>query len=213
MEQNKQPSGQPRKPEQQPRQTYRKQSQPKSPQGRRPQPKKKQQPNLRLALAACVLVAVVALVVIGLVACNSGQKAPLTIDPGTSAGAWAKNDAGYYFNSDGEPILAATKKGIDVSKYQGEVDWEKAQAAGIDFAMIRCGFGSEWNGTGDYAQDDEPPPWHPLWHLSVLLRHHRGTGQIGSRTRCPPAGPCGTPARGAGRLHRHPLPAQLPGLL
>ena len=53
MEQNKQPSGQPRKPEQQPRQTYRKQSQPKSPQGRRPQPKKKQQPNLRLALAAC----------------------------------------------------------------------------------------------------------------------------------------------------------------
>lgn len=155
MEQNKQPSGQPRKPEQQPRQTYRKQSQPKSPQGRRPQPKKKQQPNLRLALAACVLVAVVALVVIGLVACNSGQKAPLTIDPGTSAGAWAKNDAGYYFNSDGEPILAATKKGIDVSKYQGEVDWEKAQAAGIDFAMIRCGFGSEWNGTGDYAQDDE----------------------------------------------------------
>ena len=85
MEQNKQPSGQPRKPEQQPRQTYRKQSQPKPPQGRRPQPKKKQQPNLRLALAACVPVAVVALVVIGLVACNSGQKAPLTIDPGTSA--------------------------------------------------------------------------------------------------------------------------------
>lgn len=42
-----------------------------------------------------------------------------------------------------------------MSKYQGEVDWEKAQAAGIDFAMIRCGFGSEWNGTGDYAQDDE----------------------------------------------------------
>lgn len=59
-------------------------------------------------------------------------ESPLTIDPGTSAGAWAKNDAGYYFNSDGEPILAATKKGIDVSKYQGEVDWEKAQAAGID---------------------------------------------------------------------------------
>lgn len=59
-----------------------------------------------------MLVAVVALVVIGLVACNSGQKAPLTIDPGTSAGAWAKNDAGYYFNSDGEPILAATKKAL-----------------------------------------------------------------------------------------------------
>lgn len=80
MEQNKQPSGQPRKPEQQPRQTYRKQSQPKSPRAAA-HAQKKQQPNLRLALAACVLVAVVALVVIGLVACNSGQKAPLTIEP------------------------------------------------------------------------------------------------------------------------------------
>lgn len=76
MEQNKQPSGQPRKPEQQPRQTYRKQSQPKSPQGRRPQPKKKQQPNLRLALAACVLVAVVALVVIGWSPATAGRKPP-----------------------------------------------------------------------------------------------------------------------------------------
>lgn len=45
MEQNKQPSGQPRKPEQQPRQTYRKQSQPKSPQGRRPQPKRSSSPT------------------------------------------------------------------------------------------------------------------------------------------------------------------------
>lgn len=33
-------------------------------------------------------------------------------------------------------------KGIDVSKWQGEIDWAKVKAAGINFAMIRLGYGS-----------------------------------------------------------------------
>ena len=33
-------------------------------------------------------------------------------------------------------------KGIDVSKWQGSIDWAKVRAAGIGFAMIRAGFGS-----------------------------------------------------------------------
>lgn len=32
-------------------------------------------------------------------------------------------------------------KGIDVSKYQGIVDWNKVKAAGIYFVMIRCSYG------------------------------------------------------------------------
>ena len=28
-------------------------------------------------------------------------------------------------------------KGIDVSKFQGEVDWEQVKAAGYQFAMLR----------------------------------------------------------------------------
>ena len=32
-------------------------------------------------------------------------------------------------------------KGIDVSKHNGIVDWNKVKAAGIDFAILRCGFG------------------------------------------------------------------------
>lgn len=32
-------------------------------------------------------------------------------------------------------------KGIDVSKWQGEIDWPKVKAAGINFAMIRIGTG------------------------------------------------------------------------
>ena len=31
-------------------------------------------------------------------------------------------------------------KGIDVSKWQGAIDWEKVKKAGIDFAIIRLGF-------------------------------------------------------------------------
>jgi GH25 family lysozyme M1 (1,4-beta-N-acetylmuramidase) len=32
-------------------------------------------------------------------------------------------------------------KGIDVSKWQGNIDWAKVKAAGIEFAMLRGGFG------------------------------------------------------------------------
>lgn len=33
------------------------------------------------------------------------------------------------------------KKGIDVSRHQGLVDWAKVKAAGIDFAILRAGYG------------------------------------------------------------------------
>ena len=35
------------------------------------------------------------------------------------------------------------RKGIDVSKHQGKINWAKVKAAGIDFAIIRCGYGSD----------------------------------------------------------------------
>lgn len=35
------------------------------------------------------------------------------------------------------------KKGIDVSVHQGKIDWKKVKAAGIDFAIIRAGYGRE----------------------------------------------------------------------
>ena len=31
-------------------------------------------------------------------------------------------------------------RGIDVSKYQKEIDWEKVKASGISFAILRCGY-------------------------------------------------------------------------
>ena len=32
------------------------------------------------------------------------------------------------------------KQGIDVSKWQPKVDWQKVKADGIDFAIIRIGY-------------------------------------------------------------------------
>lgn len=32
-------------------------------------------------------------------------------------------------------------KGIDVSKYQGNIDWQKVKASGVDFAILRAGYG------------------------------------------------------------------------
>ncbi len=43
--------------------------------------------------------------------------------------------------------------GIDVSKWQGDIDWTKVKSAGYDFAFIRCGYrGYE---TGALATDDK----------------------------------------------------------
>lgn len=62
--------------------------------------------------------------------------------------AWSETDEGFL-NSVGEVIDGAVRKGIDVSEHQGLVDWEAVKASGIDFAIIRCGYGNDWS-----AQDD-----------------------------------------------------------
>ena len=34
-------------------------------------------------------------------------------------------------------------KGIDVSKWQGTIDWQKVKDSGVQFAIIREGYGKE----------------------------------------------------------------------
>ena len=36
----------------------------------------------------------------------------------------------------------ATAQGIDVSEHQGRIDWNAVKASGIDFAILRVGFGA-----------------------------------------------------------------------
>ena len=57
-----------------------------------------------------------------------------------SPNAWKKLD-GKYYSSDGSVIENAVAKGIDVSHHQGTIDWKKAKADGVEFAIIRCGYG------------------------------------------------------------------------
>ena len=45
-----------------------------------------------------------------------------------------------------------SRRGVDVSKYQGAIDWMKVKAAGIDFAMIRVG--ARGYGSGQLTLDD-----------------------------------------------------------
>lgn len=125
--------------------------------GRKPRRKRSRRQRSRLVLALCLLCLLVVVgVCLVLTRCSSGPTGPEQADFGTTAAAWQKNELGYYFNSSGQAMPAAVLKGIDVSKFQGEVDWEKAKAAGIDFAIIRCGYGGEWDGQeANWAQDDD----------------------------------------------------------
>ncbi len=44
-----------------------------------------------------------------------------------------------------------TAQGIDVSEYQGRIDWDAVKASGIDFAILRVGFGApSFGGRVDY---------------------------------------------------------------
>lgn len=63
--------------------------------------------------------------------------------------AWT-NVNGVFYNDKGEVIKGALAKGIDVSHYQGKIDWSKVKQTDIEFALIRCGYGDD-----DVSQDDE----------------------------------------------------------
>lgn len=59
---------------------------------------------------------------------------------------WTKHGKMPYVKYETVPETPSTPdttvKGIDVSKWQGEIDWAKVKASGVKFAMIRLGYGS-----------------------------------------------------------------------
>lgn len=62
--------------------------------------------------------------------------------------AWVKEN-GVIYNGVGDPIPNAISKGIDVSEWQGNIDWDKVKKTDVEFAILRCGF------AGDYAKYDD----------------------------------------------------------
>lgn len=60
------------------------------------------------------------------------------------------------FSLDGQWMISTkwgeTQRGIDVSAHQGDIDWEKVKAAGVEFAIIRIGFRG-YGSTGNLVED------------------------------------------------------------
>ena len=46
-------------------------------------------------------------------------------------------------------VLRMSKKGVDVSAWQGDIDWNKVKNSGIEFAIIRSGWGHSGDGEVD----------------------------------------------------------------
>ena len=62
--------------------------------------------------------------------------------------AWVKEN-GVIYNGVGDPIPNAISKGIDVSEWQGNIDWDRVKNTDVEFAIIRCGF------AGNYSKYDD----------------------------------------------------------
>lgn len=80
---------------------------------------------------------------------QDGQELPsVSLFSTDTSDAWQKVD-GHYYSSDGSVIEGATAKGIDVSYSQGEIDWAAAKADGVEFAILRCGYGMDQTNQDD----------------------------------------------------------------
>ncbi len=60
------------------------------------------------------------------------------------------DEDGFVDYMEGSEVVS--RRGVDLSKYQGEIDWKKVKADGIDFALIRAGI--RGYGTGTIVLDD-----------------------------------------------------------
>ena len=66
----------------------------------------------------------------------------------SSRNTWWKS-GGTYCGSNGTTVWGAKGFGVDVSTHQGPIDWSKVKSSGVTFAIIRCGYGSDYT-----SQDD-----------------------------------------------------------
>lgn len=71
-----------------------------------------------------------------------GQSYTTTINPNVKKHEYnwdflVNDETGISYEGDSNYII---RKGVDVSYYQGNIDWEKVKAAGYDFAFLRIGY-------------------------------------------------------------------------
>ena len=46
-----------------------------------------------------------------------------------------------YVDNQNQPSIYRNSLGIDVSQWQGDIDWSRVRSSGIDYAIIRAGYG------------------------------------------------------------------------
>lgn len=63
---------------------------------------------------------------------------------------WKKID-GVCYNGSGEIIPGAITRGMDVSEWQGNIDWKQVKRSDIDFAFVRISYGLTHE---DYTYDE-----------------------------------------------------------
>lgn len=76
---------------------------------------------------------------------ENGEGTPLTeVDCfGGCTLAWSKLN-GVFYNNKGDVIQGAYRKGMDVSRWQKDIDWAKVKSSSdIDFVILRCGYGND----------------------------------------------------------------------
>lgn len=71
-----------------------------------------------------------------------GLKMPVEENPFDMSNLYYENGRAMYEDESYQSIT-----GIDVSEFQGEIDWKAVKADGIEFAMIRLGFRGSESGT------------------------------------------------------------------
>lgn len=73
------------------------------------------------------------------------------IDAQAEDTAQAVDDADKSEIKGAQTVSGTASLGIDVSKWQGEIDWDKVKNDGIDFVIIRCGY--RGSVTGSLVED------------------------------------------------------------
>ena len=78
-------------------------------------------------------------------------KSEAEIDAGLEDTAEEIDDADKTEIRRAQAVSGKSSLGIDVSKWQKEIDWDKVKSAGVDFAIIRCGY--RGSVTGSLVED------------------------------------------------------------
>lgn len=69
------------------------------------------------------------------------------IDPSSDLPINIRQAEDFTIDDNGHVSYPGAIAGIDVSAHQGEIDWDRVRAAGMQFAIIRCGFRGYSEGT------------------------------------------------------------------